>query len=446
MDAIISTILRRGSSSFAIAEVFEQAITSGELTPGDKLPPTRQLAASLDVSPATVSAAYRTLRERSFISGARRLGTRVSQRPTCQTGFTRQAIPGERDLSLSFPDPSLLPDMQQLARTLDYNQTCYRDDVVDLNLINAIRPWVERDNLSTDSMCLVDGCLDGLDRVLREHARHADIIAIEDPAAYNVIDIVRASGYTPSPVAIDDDGPLPNSLDEALSRGARVVAMTTCAQNPFGAAISQQRATELRQVLASYPEALVIEMDFASELLVDHEPVRVAPHHHPRWALIRSFSKAFAPDLRLGVIHADPLTARRVSDRLMLTSRWVSRLIQRLGASLMTDPDALRTVARARHIYDERRHAAVNALAEHGIPAHAKSGLNLWIPVRNEQRALENMAQRGWTLTPGTFFRTRSPAALRACIATLEPHDAPRFAGDLADSIARKTTRLHVGV
>ena len=70
-----------GTTSAAISASVESGIRTGDLPPGDALPPVRALAAELGVSPATVARAYQELRQRGLVATAGRHGTRVRPRP-----------------------------------------------------------------------------------------------------------------------------------------------------------------------------------------------------------------------------------------------------------------------------------------------------------------------------------------------------------------------------
>src|SRR5215469_8552440 len=98
-----------GRTARAISASVETAIRSGDLAPGDQLPPVRALAADLRVSPATVAAAYGELRRRGLVTGSGRAGTRVRPAPPVSIRGYGGAPGGTRDLITGAPDPVLLP-------------------------------------------------------------------------------------------------------------------------------------------------------------------------------------------------------------------------------------------------------------------------------------------------------------------------------------------------
>ena len=69
-------------SPAGIAGAFSRAIRAGELSPGDRLPTVREVAAELGVSPATVSAAWQALRRTGGVVSRGRAGTFVKDSPT----------------------------------------------------------------------------------------------------------------------------------------------------------------------------------------------------------------------------------------------------------------------------------------------------------------------------------------------------------------------------
>ncbi|AWL37253.1 MULTISPECIES: aminotransferase class I/II-fold pyridoxal phosphate-dependent enzyme [unclassified Streptomyces] len=423
-----------GRRASEIAASVEDGVGSGELTPGQVLPPMRELAVRLGVNPNTVAAAYRTLRERGVIETAGRRGSRVRTRPasTARGSLRVEAPPGVRDLGDGNPDPALLPPLGEAlasaAREHGLRPAVYGDEAVLPELARFARAELDADGVPAGPVAVTSGSLDAIERVLSAHLRPGDTVAVEDPGWGALLDLVPALGLRTAPVALDEDGPLPAEVERVLAAGARALVVTGRAQNPTGAAVGAKRAAELRSVLARHPGVLLIEDDHG-HAIVDTPP-------HPlggvttHWALVRSAAKGYGPDLRLAVLTGDPLTVDRVTGRQRLGPGWVSRLLQRTVTHLWTSGavDAA-VVARA---YAERRDALVAALAERGVAAYGRTGMNVWVPVSDETGAVTRLLRAGWAVAPGARFRLASPPGVRLTVSTLIAADI----GPLADAVA----------
>ncbi|MFJ2093179.1 aminotransferase class I/II-fold pyridoxal phosphate-dependent enzyme [Streptomyces sp. NPDC087901] len=423
-----------GRRASEIAASVERAVGSGELAPGQALPPMRELASQLKVNPNTVAAAYRTLRERGVIETAGRRGSRVRPRPasTARGSVWVEAPPGVRDLGDGNPDPALLPALGEAfaAVTEAYARApgMYAQVSVDPEFAALARAGFDADGVPAGPVIATSGSLDAIERVLVAHLRPGDAVAVEDPGWGGLLDLVPALGMRPVPVAVDDDGPLPDALDAALGAGARAAVITDRAQNPTGAAIGAGRAAELRAVLAGYRGVLLIEDDHG-HAIVDL-PLHPLAGATDRWAFVRSVAKAYGPDLRVAVLTGDAVTADRVSGRQRLGPGWVSRLLQRAVVHLWTTGAVdSREVARA---YARRRDALVRALEDRGVEAHGRSGMNVWVPVSDETGAVARLLHAGWAVAPGARFRMTAPQGIRITVSPLTDADI----GPLADAVA----------
>ena len=432
-----------GRNADELAVDIERRVADHELLPGDRLPPVRVLATELDLAPNTVAAAYRRLGERGIAIGRGRMGTFIADRPPVMVPADPEVRRGLQDLSSGNPDSDLLPDLGGALRESSGPTVLYGDPSVDEDLAARGARLLEADGVSADHLAVVSGGLDGMERVLQAHLRRGDRVAIEDPGYPAVIDLVGALGLVAVPMGVDDDGPQPDSLDAALDRGIAAVIVTPRAQNPFGSAISAERASILRSSLDRFPDVLVIEDDHAAA--VAGVPMHSIAGDRERWTTIRSAAKTYGPDVRLALLAGDHTTVRRVEGRQRLGPGWVSHVLQRLVAQLMSDSNTKRNVARAAELYASRRRSLLEALNKRGFEAFGTSGLNVWVPVPNESAAERAMERRGFSVRPGGRFRIRSAPALRLTVSSLDESDAGRVADALLEAVSDLGTGTRTG-
>ncbi len=424
-----------GRTAAAIAASLEQSLHTRKRGPGEALPTVRDLAATLRVSPATVAAAYKLLRARGLVAGQGRRGTRVASGPVTPATVAPPALPaGTIDLATGNPDPALLPPIEPAIHSIEGGLQLYGSAPDRSGLVAFAASEFEADGIPARAVAVLSGAMDAIERILREHLRTGDRVAVEDPSFPGIIDLVSASGYPVVPFAVDEDGPVPDALAAALGRGCGAVIVTPRAQNPTGAAITGERAGELRRVLRGFPDVVLIENDYAAPVAgAPAQTLRSASHN--RWAVVRSTSKFLGPDLRVAVMAGDDMTVARVRGRQALGARWVSHILQQLALALWSDPSSGRRLARAGEIYAQRRNAALEALRAHGVEARGRSGFNLWVPVRDEAHVVRALAERGWAVAAGERFRIQAAPGIRVTISTLQPADAGRFAADLAEAL-----------
>ncbi|MFF9815782.1 aminotransferase class I/II-fold pyridoxal phosphate-dependent enzyme [Streptomyces sp. NPDC014006] len=427
----------RGRRAAEIAADVERAVAAGALTPGELLPPMRELAVRLGVNPNTVAAAYRTLRERGVIETAGRRGSRVRPRPaTTGREYIGVDIPeGVRDLTNGNPDPALLPPLgpafAAAAAQGDREPVLYGAAPVEPELESPARDALRADGVPDGPLAVCSGSLDAVERVLAAHLKPGDTVAVEDPGWGSLLDLVPALGLRTAPVRVDDEGPLPDDVRGALAAGARAVIVTDRAQNPTGAAVSAARARALRAVLREHPQTLLIEDDHGHAIVdLPLHPLAGITRH---WAFVRSAAKAYGPDLRLAVLTGDDITLDRVRGRQRLGPGWVSRITQRAVARLWAEGAV--DVPAVAGAYGRRRDALIGALAERGVRAHGRSGLNVWIPVPDETGAVARLLQDGWAVAPGARFRMGAAPGIRVTVSTLPEGEAAALATAIATAL-----------
>ncbi|MGI3785298.1 MAG: aminotransferase class I/II-fold pyridoxal phosphate-dependent enzyme [Janthinobacterium lividum] len=406
----------------------ESTIRDGGLVAGDLVPTVRALAEELGVAPGTVASAYRTAQQRGLVETHGRNGTRVRARPALGTRSGGPGVPaGVVDLASGQPSGALLPRLDP-AR-LGWTRAVAPEGLVLPELADLARGRLVADGIAADHLTLAGGGLDAIRRVLAARLAAGDAVAVEDPGWPNLLDLLASSGLRTLPVVVDAAGPVPSSLAAALRNGARAVVVTSRAQNPTGAYVTVERETALRRVLATHADVLVVEDDHAAELA--GVPLASLSGSTGAWAFVRSLSKPYGPDLRLAVLAGDEATVARVEGQLRTGSGWVSTLLQRAAVALWSDPGVGSVVAAAADAYDARRDALRDALSATGMSARGATGLNVWLPVPDEDRVVADLLAAGWAVSPGRRFRQSAGSAVRITVSNLDPDRVDELVGVL---------------
>jgi DNA-binding transcriptional MocR family regulator len=388
-----------------LASAVSRAVRDGVLAAGDRLPPIRELAHELAVSPTTVSASWGLLTRAGTLRTEGRRGTVVADVAAPRHGRYRQALEHQTgftlDLSTGIPDARLLPGLARALRAVTTAGTphSYLDDPVLPELAEVLlASWP----YPPPALTVVDGALDGIDLMIRTLLRYGDRVIVEHPSFPPILDLLEAAGAEVVGVPLDSEGPVPAALAEALATPTRAVFLQPRGQNPTGISLSPSRARTLARLLGR-SDAIVVEDDSASSISTAPDVTIGAwlPH---RTVHVRSFSKSHGPDLRLAAMSGPEALIGEVRHLRQLGQGWSSRLLQRVLLDLLTDERSRAEVASARDEYARRRNAFVDALAARDVAVGGDDGLNLWVPVHDEAAALVRLASRGIGVAPGTPF------------------------------------------
>lgn len=419
------------TSATSIRIEIEAAVASGALGPGDRLPPVRDRASDLGVSPNTVAAAYRQLRDRGVVIGRGRQGTVVAPTPRPIVGQVDAVPPGVIDAMRGSPDPDLLPALgSAFAAALGGPSVRYGDDLLDPGFERSARALFERDGIAVPALMVASGAMDAIERILDANdLRPGDRVGVEDPGHVPVHQLVRSRGLVPVPIPVDAAGVTPAGVRAALRDGLAALVVTPRAHNPTGAAFDTARSAALDEVLASHPGVLVVQDDHAGPVS-GADPVALASPGE-RFAVIRSFGKSLGPDLRVAAVMGDPLTVDRMAVSISNGPGWVSHLLQRAVAHLLTDGRAAQQVAVAAATYTGRRERMIDALAAHGVSATGASGLNVWVPTTDEQAAVDAARAAGFAIRAAESYRIASPPAVRVTTGSLTDDQIDALAGVL---------------
>lgn len=407
MRELVSEIETRldGGTAKALAHAVTRGVRDGALRPGDRLPPIRELAHELALSPTTVSSAWRVLTAAGTLVTAGRRGTVVADLAAPRLGRYRRALDRqvafETDLSTGVPDKALLPHLGPAFRELGSAGTpaSYLDDPVLPRLReHLVGSWP----YSPPAMTVVDGAMDGLELLIRSQLGFGDRVLVENPTFPPLLDLLEAAGLVVQGVAMDDSGMVPDDLDRAVRDPVRAVFLQPRAHNPTGVCMSEARLQQLSTILAA-TDALIVEDDSAAAISIAPD-MSFGSTLAERTVHIRSYSKSHGPDLRLAAMSGPADLIASVQHLRQLGQGWSSRLLQRILANLLEDPAARTKVEAATREYAWRRTEFTAVLADAGIPTMGSDGLNVWVPVHDETAAAMRLAAHGIAVAPGRPF------------------------------------------
>lgn len=392
-------------SARGLAAAVTQAIREEELAPGDQLPPIRQIARELALSPTTVSAAWGLLARAGSIRTDGRRGTVITDVHVYREGRYRQALqrqtPFAIDLSTGVPDGRLLPSLGPalLALRTAGTPASYLDDPVLPGLATLLAAsWPYR----PPALTVVDGAMDALELVIRSTLRYGDRVVVEHPTFPPLIDLLDTVGAQVVGVRLDGEGIVPGELGGVLDASTRALVLQPRGHNPTGISMTPARTRELAALLSG-TDVIVVEDDAASAISTSPD-VSIGQHLPDQTVHIRSYSKSHGPDLRLAAMSGPTDLISKVHHIRQLGQGWSSRLLQRVLAHLLADHASCDEVALARNEYADRRGRFVATLAQHGLPVVGNDGLNVWVPVHDQAAATMRLAARGIGVAPGTAF------------------------------------------
>jgi DNA-binding transcriptional MocR family regulator len=399
-------------SSNGIALAIGRLISTEQLRVGSQLPTVRAVAAQLGVSPTTVSDAWRILQGHGAIETDGRRGTfvRGARQGTAPGRYWQVPVDPGRfaiDLSTGTPDPGLLPLIGPLLHRAPKNLpvTSYLDapvlDDLDAHLCAG---WP----FEPEQLTIVDGAQDALDRLVHALINVGDVVLINTPAFPPVLDMLEQAGARVIGVPMDEQGLVPSALEAGWAEHPVALFLQPRAHNPTGITMSRERCETLASIL-EHTTMTIVEDDHSGDVsgATLHSLGAFLPDQVVH---IRSFSKSHGPDLRLAALGGAASPIDLVVRRRRLGPSWSSRLLQQLLLQMLTDPATIEAVAAADAEYCRRRSLLVAALADRGVVVEGTSGINLWIPVDDEQVALVVLASHGIGAAPGAPFTTGSIA------------------------------------
>lgn len=334
-----------------LAAKIEEEIAKGILSPGDKLPSVRAMGRREIASPATVVEAYELLKERNLIEARERSGFYVASTTIPLLDIAKSTPNFVKPASLDADD--LISALRQATynpRIFPFGTATPLPQFFPLKAVNRCIAKVLRDEpatvseyrfppgaedlrtvlakrysacgvkLTADALVTTSGAIDAIGLALSAVAGQGDVVAVETPGYFGILQLVRSLGYTILEIPLDPEAGLtPERLRHAWKKSAgKIKALVTVANfaNPLGTLVADAHKKELVKLATDY-QLTIIEDDIYGDLAFDGSRPRPlkAFDENDTVILCGSFAKTISPALRVGYacskLHAPTITLHK---------------------------------------------------------------------------------------------------------------------------------------
>ncbi|WP_432854483.1 PLP-dependent aminotransferase family protein [Amycolatopsis sp. CA-161197] len=387
-----------GGARAGLMDAFREAIRSGRLLPGTRLPSSRALAADLGVGRNTVVRTYSELVNEGWLTARHGSGTEVSQRgaesvrarPRLRAAQAlRRPVhdlrPGCPDLS-SFPREEWVRAVKRAVGAAPLDAFGYSDTSGRVELREALARYLARARglrTQADNIIVCSGAAEGLRLVAAALAASGvKAVAVEEfglPAQRRTLE---KAGLAAPAIPIDTDGADIAVLDGRPNVGA--VLLTPSHQFPLGVALHPDRRAAVVE-WARRRRSVIIEDDYDGEFRYDRAPVGALQGLDPEHVIfLGTASKSLAPGLRLGWLVVPDHLVDAVAGQKGETEETVGFVNQLAMADFIESGAYDRHIRAMRSQYGRRRHQLVEAVKQHS-PASSVGGVPAGLHVLLEQ-------------------------------------------------------------
>ena len=422
----------------AVVDRYAQAIRSGQLPAGSRLPTHRTLAAGERISLATATRVYRELEEMGLVSGETGRGTFVRDLALPPGHGVDQQVVAADVVDLNFNYPSLPEQGDALREAL--RQLAMAGDIDShLRYQPHAGRLAERDIIARHLTCqhfapdaenvlIVNGAQHGLAVTVMGLLRPGDVVAV-DALTYSGFKVLAALYHLElAAIPCRPEGPDLRALHTLCQqRRVRAVYTMPTLHNPLGWVLNTGQRQALAD-LARQHDLLIIE-DAAYARLVSRPPPPVVSYAPERTVYVTGFSKNIATGLRVGVVISPPRYRPEIERAIRATTWNTPTLISSLICAWIEDGTVARFETQKRQDARQRQQVAREVLCGLPVVSHPDSYF-VWLPLGEESRAdrLANalMERRISVSTAEPFCVSATiPQALRIALGSV-PFDSLR--------------------
>lgn len=399
-----------GPRFLQIADALQAAVADGSLTPGDRLPPQRQLAAQLNVDLTTVTRAYDEARRRHLLEGRGARGTYVAA-PKVEWNAIL-------DLSMNTPPPPAGVDFDDLLQQ-GLSHVLMRADTPLLMTYHlgggsdtdrkAAAQWLAPmfGPLDAQQVLVCPGAQAAIAALILALTQPGDVILAEPTSYPGLRAAATQLGRQLIAVEADQHGMVPEMLERACRQHQPgLVYLNPTLQNPTAITMTERR----RQALASIAKRCHVRIieDDPYWLLADAPPAPIATLAPEQVTYISTLSKCLTPGLRVAfVLIRDSQERERFLAALRSFALMAAPLTAALATQWMLDGSAARLLQGVRQEARLRHRMARDILA--GRYSGAGDGLHAWLELPGYWSAAQlarAASSEGIAVTPAEAFAT----------------------------------------
>jgi DNA-binding transcriptional MocR family regulator len=423
---------RAGTRARALVEAIREDIAAGLLKLGDRLPPQRELACALGLSPNTVMRAYAEAASLGYVRGEVGRGTYV--RPPAEWTADRdgprlsRADAGPIDFSLNLgflgdAGEALADTLATIVRAGGFGAYLdHQPKKAEQRHRQAGATWIGWLGLAarTEQIVLTNGAQQGISASLLATLRSGDLLLTEKLTYAPLKGLARHQGVRIVGLAMDEEGLLPDALEAACrQRSPKALYCTPTLQTPTTATMTEDRRRKIARIAEAH-DLIVIEDDVFG-LLPTARPAPLAAFAPERTILVTGLSKSTAPGLRVGYVRTPERLAASVQAAVILQSWLPPPLMGEIASRWIADGAAAMLNDRQRAHAERRQAMARHILSGHSVKADPQ-GMHLWLslPEHWSAETFAVAAERvGVLLQPASRFLAapaQTPAAVRLCL------------------------------
>lgn len=421
-----------------LSHELSERIQQGYYQPGDKLPSIRELQRAHQVSMSTAQKAYLTMEEEGWICAKPKSGYYVNaqqqppampplSRPDCCPMSVEQwedvlnllladGIKENVTLSRGLPDiraASLKPLLRLIAQSVSLEGCSLvrgdqqlRGQIARLMIDGGCR-------VHPDDVIITSGCQEALQIAMRSVLQAGDVIAVESPSFYGVMQTCKSMGVKALEIPTHPEtGISLEALELALEQWPiKAIQLTPSFQNPLGYSMPAENRQRL-VAMANKAKIAIIEDDVYGDLAYHggRPPSIKSFDTEGRVILCSSFSKTVAPSLRVGWIAPGKYYNRALHHRYVSTAYGAN--IQQAGlAEFVAQGYYERHLRKIRVQYLHNRDAMIALLKKH-LPddtkiSYPQGGFILWVQLdeRIDTTMLNReLSEQGISIAPGEIF------------------------------------------